>query len=89
VSRHLSVGIEGIDQDLEGLWDSAEADGGAKLLLGPSFHAQSADGRWGASITAGPVLQTLSTVSPVDIQRSAHTASGRHFGLFASASWVP
>jgi hypothetical protein len=76
VARHVSAGLEGIGQDLEGLWDPAEADGGAKLLVGPSIHLQSGTATWSAAVTAGPVM-------------TAATSRGRHFGVFASASWLP
>src|SRR5262249_46316027 len=71
----IRVGVEAIGQDLEGLWNPAEAEGGATLLVGPSLQARSASGTWAASVTAGPVV------------RSASTAS--RFAFFASASWIP
>jgi len=85
VGHRLSVGVEAIGQDLEGFWNPAEAEGGAKVLVGPTVHAQSTSGSWAASLTAGSVLQTLSTVT----SWSPPVSAGRHFGFFASASWVP
>jgi hypothetical protein len=82
VRRRISLGVEGVGQDLEGLWNPAEADGGAKLLFGPSLRAQSAGGTWSASVTAGPVVQTFSTVAPAP-------AGGHHFAVFAAGTWVP
>jgi hypothetical protein len=85
IGDRISVGVEGIGQDLEGLWDRAEADGGARLLTGPSLHVHSKAGHWAASLIAGPVLQrTPATVSPATPPRG-----GGHFGVFASASWMP
>jgi len=78
----ISFGVEGVGQDLEGLWNPAEADGGAKLLVGPSLHAQSAGGNWSASITAGPVVQTISTAVPTP-------SGGYHFAVFAAGTWMP
>jgi hypothetical protein len=89
VGTRFSIGVEGIGQDLEGLWNRAEADGGAKLLVGPSLHAQSARGTWAANLTAGPVVQTLTLASPLSVRPPTFPASARHFGLFASASWIP
>ena len=85
----ISVGVEGIGQDLEGLWNPAEVDGGAKLLVGPSLHVQSKRGDWAASLTAGPVVHPSSVASPPDIPAATYRYGGRHFGMFASASWVP
>jgi len=89
IGSRVSAGVEGIGQDLEGLWDPAEADGGAKLLVGPSLHAHSPSGNWVASVTAGPVVQTVSNVSPRNAPAAMSPSSGHHFGIFASASWVP
>ena len=58
IDNRISVGVESIGQDLEGLWNPAEADGGAKLLVGPSFHAYSKGGDWSTSVIAGPVVRT-------------------------------
>jgi hypothetical protein len=88
VGDRAGVGIEGIGQDLEGFWNPAEADGGAKLLIGPSLHLRSKRGDWDASLTAGPVVHTPSTTRPSDLA-GAPPGTGRHFGLFASASWLP
>jgi hypothetical protein len=89
VGDRISLGVEGIGQDLEGLWDPAEVDGGARLLLGPSLHVQSKSGEWAASLTAGPVLHSPSVVSPPNVPAATYLSGGSHFGIFASASWVP
>jgi hypothetical protein len=89
IGDRISVGVEGIGQDLEGFWNPAEVDGGAKLLVGPSLHAQSKGGDWAASLTAGPVVHVPSVASPPDLPAARFPGGGRHFGIFASASWVP
>jgi hypothetical protein len=71
----ISIGAEGIGQDLEGFWNPKEADGGAKLVVGPSLQARSASGAWAASVTAGPVFRSVSGTS--------------RLAFFASASWIP
>jgi hypothetical protein len=81
IRRWLTAGVEGIGQDLEGFWDPAEAEGGARLLVGPSVRVQSNDGRWTATVSVGPVLRTKSTI--------AAGPDGHHFGIFAAASWLP
>jgi hypothetical protein len=87
--KGISIGVEGIAQDLEGFWDPSEADGGAKLLIGPSIHAQSAGGRWSASLTAGRVVQTFSGTSSSNGSAATGRFAGRHLGIFASAIWAP
>ena len=64
IGNRIAIGVEGIGQDLEGFWDPTEAEGGAKLLVGPSLHVRSRSGHWSASATAGPVLRSQSTTSP-------------------------
>jgi hypothetical protein len=87
IRRRIAVGVEGVGQDLEGFWDPAEAEGGAKLLVGPSVHVHARE--WTASVTAGPVLHTSSTALSPGVRAGSHSSAGRHFGVFASASWVP
>jgi hypothetical protein len=85
INNRVSAGVEGIGQDLEGLWNPAEADGGATLLAGPSLHIQSKSGHWAASLVAGPVLRRPSA----DALAAPHPGGGGRFGMFASATWTP
>jgi hypothetical protein len=89
VGNRISVGAEGIGQDLEGLWDPAELEGGAKLLVGPSLHVQSRRGEWAATLIAGPVVQRASVAPSPGTRGAASADGGRHFGMFVSATWVP
>jgi len=61
----VSLGIEGIGEDLEGFWDPAEAEGGARLLVGPSLHIAPRARQWQLSMAGGP------TVHPSDTGRSS------------------
>ena len=38
VTGETSLGVELMGEDLEAIWDPAEAEGGARLLAGPSAH---------------------------------------------------
>jgi hypothetical protein len=89
MSDRIAIGVEGIGQDLEGFWNPAEADGGARLLVGPSLHVQTESGDWAASATAGQVLRAPSTASSPDAGGATQRFGGRHFGIFASVSWLP
>lgn len=55
VSAHAQLGVEAVGQDLEGFWDGAEAEGGARLYLGPSGSLSA--GSWRFGVTAGPVVR--------------------------------
>jgi hypothetical protein len=50
------LGVEGIGEDLEGFWDPAEAEGGARLLIGPSLHISPPGRKWQLSVAGGPML---------------------------------
>ena len=52
----VSLGVEGIGEDLEGFWDPTEAEGGARLLVGPSLHVSPAGRKWQLSIAGGPMF---------------------------------
>jgi len=56
VGRSVSFGVEVLGEDLEGFWESEEAEGGARLLAGPSLHIAPADGRWQVVATGGPMF---------------------------------
>lgn len=54
--RALSIGAEGVGEDLEGFWEPAEAEGGARLLVGPSLHVAPLGRLWQLSVVGGPVI---------------------------------
>ena len=58
VTADTSVGLEALGEDLEAIWRSGEAEGGARLLAGPSVHTQ-----WGALYLHGNIGAT--TLWPV------------------------
>jgi hypothetical protein len=49
-------GVEAIGEDLEGFWDKEEAEGGAKLLIGPSLNLTPQNSRLSFSLSGGPVF---------------------------------
>jgi hypothetical protein len=60
----LHLGLESVADDLEGLVESDEAEGGARLLLGPSLGLAPPGTRWAVVVVAGPVVSlTNSSVS--------------------------
>jgi hypothetical protein len=66
VTGSFSAGIETVGQDLEGFWEPNEAEGGARILLGPSLHFH--DKEWEAGLAGGYVFwPTLNDrVSPAE-----------------------
>jgi len=57
----MSLGVEAIGEDIEGFWESEEAEGGARLLVGPSFRIAPAGQRWQFIATGGPLFHPSDT----------------------------
>ncbi|WP_295720861.1 hypothetical protein [Mucilaginibacter sp.] len=58
--RHISgqffAGVEAVGQDLEGFWQSDEAEGGARLLVGPSVNYAPSGSRFAFTLCGGPII---------------------------------
>jgi hypothetical protein len=52
----LYGGFEAVGEDLEGFWDEEEAEGGAKLMVGPSLNMTPQKSRLSLSLSGGPVF---------------------------------
>ena len=59
---NLYGGFESIGEDLEGFWDEEEAEGGAKLLVGPSLNMTTNNSRLSFSVSGGPVFYATHSV---------------------------
>ena len=58
----VSLGVEIIGEDLsEGFWEAEEAEGGARLLAGPSLHVSPGGHRWQLIATGGPMFHPSDT----------------------------
>ena len=57
----LQVGVEAVGEDLEGLWEKEEAEGGAKVFVGPSLHVAPPHSSWSASLSGGPIFYATRT----------------------------
>ena len=49
-------GFEAVGEDLEGFWDDEEAEGGAKIFIGPSLNLAPTSSRFSFSLSGGPVF---------------------------------
>src|SRR5206468_7178468 len=56
IADRVAVGIGGLAEDLEGFWDALEAEGGTRVLIGPSLHIAPAGRRWQLTATGGPIF---------------------------------
>ena len=52
----LYAGVEALGEDLEGFWDDEEAEGGAKVLVGPSINLTPLSSGFSFSFSGGPVI---------------------------------
>jgi len=57
----VALGVEGVAEDLEGFWDPNEAEGGARLLVGPSLHIAPSGRAWQFTATGGPAFHPSDT----------------------------
>jgi hypothetical protein len=56
IASSLFLGFEAVGQDLEGFWEADEAEGGAKLMVGPSLNLAPANSKLSFSLSGGPVF---------------------------------
>ena len=56
ITPAVAIGVEGVGEDLEGFWDPAEAEGGARILIGPSVHVAPHGRKWQFTATGGPAF---------------------------------
>jgi len=64
----LWFGVEAVGPDLEGFWDSGEAEGGATLFVGPTL-AFSPAASWRLVVGGGPVLRTTASTAATSAQQ--------------------
>lgn len=75
--RNLYAGFEAIGQDLEGFWEADEAEGGAKLMVGPSLSLAPKKSRLSFAFCGGPAIHaTHSTVTNPNAIRELPAQSG-------------
>jgi len=57
----LRLGVEAVAEDLEGFFEAEEAEGGAKLMVGPTVGWTPEGARWQLLVGGGPVLRVTSS----------------------------
>jgi hypothetical protein len=60
ISPSISLGVEAVGQDLEGFWESQEAEGGARILSGPAMHLNLRE--WEVGIAGGYVFRPTNSI---------------------------
>ena len=83
----VHVGVELIGEDLEGFWEEEEAEGGARLLVGPSLRIAPTTKSWQLSVAGGPIVHATRSGLTSDATRSlGGTSNG--FAVRAALSYV-
>ncbi len=70
LSPALFLGLEAVGQDLEGFWEADEAEGGARIMVGPSLNVAAQNSKFSFSFSGGPVFYaTRSNIVPSEAIR--------------------
>ena len=75
-SRSFLGGIEAVCEDVEGFWDENEAEGGAKLFIGPTLNYSPFKSRLSFSLSGGPVIYATSNQNMSAAVRELPTENG-------------
>ena len=73
----IALGVEGLAEDLEGFWNPLEAEGGARILVGPSLHVAPSGRKWQLTATGGPMFHPANSGLSSDALRDLPPATGR------------
>jgi hypothetical protein len=88
INGTLQVGFEGVGQDLEGFFDKMEAEGGARLMIGPALGIGSESSPWRILVGGGPVIRaTNSAVASESVPRELQSRSGYIVRTSLSYRW--
>jgi hypothetical protein len=88
ITGRLFAGVEAVGEDLEGFWETDEAEGGAKLLVGPSLNYMPVGSRFAFSVCGGPIIYaTHSNVVPSEAVRDLSTLSQNGYTVRAQISF--
>lgn len=63
LTQRVWLGVEAVGSDLEGFWDSEEAEGGATVLVGPTLAVGVSD-HWRLVVGGGPVFRATTDRQP-------------------------
>jgi len=75
-SPSFAGGIEAVCEDVEGFWDENEAEGGAKLFIGPTINYSPVKSRLSFSFSGGPVIYATSNQNMSAAVRELPTENG-------------
>lgn len=77
IGRGVSLGGEALGEDLEGFWNPEEAEGGSRLLVGPSIHLAPTGRKWQVTTVGGPIFHPRPTLLTTDAIRALPPTTAR------------
>jgi hypothetical protein len=75
VGGGMHLGLEMRAEDLEGFWSTEEAEGGARLFVGPAIAVHRAGSRWAVRATAGTDLRATHSSAAAFVSDAARLIS--------------
>jgi hypothetical protein len=83
----VTLSVEAVGQDLEGFWDPAEKDGGARLMAGPTIAIAPPTAHWQLTVGGGPVLRATRSDFASGADRPLPTRNGYVLRSAVGFSW--
>jgi hypothetical protein len=83
----VTLSVEAVGQDLEGFWDPAEKDGGARLMAGPTIAIAPPTAHWQLTVGGGPVLRATRSDFASGAERPLPTRNGYVLRSAVGFSW--
>ena len=83
----VTMSVEAVGQDLEGFWDPAEKDGGARLMLGPSVTVAPPTAKWQLTLGGGPIIRATRSSFDSGADRPLPTRNGYVIRSAVGFSW--
>ena len=87
LSRAAHVGVEAIGEDLEGFWNPEEAEGGARLLVGPSIRVAPPSAKWQLAVAGGPVFHASNSPRASGAERALPPTRRNGYAVRTSLSY--
>ncbi len=78
VTPAWALGVEAIGEDLEGFWNPQEAEGGSRILVGPSVHVAPPHKPWQLSVAGGPTFHPTISGRTSDALRDLPATTAPH-----------
>lgn len=83
----VTMSVEAVGQDLEGFWDPAEKDGGARLMVGPSLAIAPPTAKWQLIVGGGPIVRATRSSFDSAADRPLPTRNGYVIRSSIGFSW--